>query len=107
LPDVYIVPRHPIVTPLDEFEVFVDPLPFLAEVWSPSTGGYDIDKKLPEYRKSGDREIWRLHPFEKSVTAWRRQSDGDYTETVLTSGIVHLHALPEIRVRIEKLFDID
>jgi Uma2 family endonuclease len=107
LPDVYIVPRHPIGTPLDEFEVFVDPLPFLAEVWSPSTGVYDIDRKLPEYRKRGDLEIWRLHPFERTVTAWRRQPNGHYTETVFSSGVVQLHALPEIRIRLDDLFDIN
>lgn len=106
LPDVYVVPRHPVGTPLDEFEVFVLPLPYLAEVWSPSTGDYDVDKKFPECRKRGDLEIWRFHPFERTVTAWR-QPDGSYTETVLTSGSVQLHALPDLRVDIDGLFNID
>jgi Uma2 family endonuclease len=32
LPDVYVVPRHPQSTPIDTFEAFRDPLPFVAEI---------------------------------------------------------------------------
>jgi Uma2 family endonuclease len=107
LPDVYVVPRHPRTTPLDTFEVFRDPLPFVAEVWSPSTGDYDVDEKIPEYRARGDLEIWRLHPFERSVTAWRPQPDVTYAETTLRSGTVALHALPSVLIDLDALFDLD
>jgi Uma2 family endonuclease len=107
LPDVYVVRRHPGRVPLDTFEVFLDPLPFLAEIWSPSTGDYDIDRKLPGYRERGDLEIWRLHPFEKTLTAWRRQADGRYTESIIRSGVVALHALPGVSVDLDELFNLD
>jgi Uma2 family endonuclease len=55
-----------------ELEIYDEPLPLVAEVWSPSTGGYDVLAKLPEYRRRGDTEIWLLHPYERTLTAWRR-----------------------------------
>jgi hypothetical protein len=79
-------------------------LPFLAEGWSPSTGDYDVDEKLPEYIARGDREIWRPHPSEYSVTAWRRQPTGLYTETVFHTGVVDLFALPGVAIDLDRLF---
>ena len=43
--------------------ILPDPLPLVAEVWSPSTGDYDIDTTAPVYQRRGDLEIWRIHPF--------------------------------------------
>src|SRR5688572_30827589 len=60
-------------------EIYDQPLPLVVEVWSVTTGDYDVDDKLPEYQARGDHEIWRLHPFERTLTAWRRQADGSYT----------------------------
>jgi Uma2 family endonuclease len=57
-------------------EYYEQPLPLVVEVWSPSTGEYDIDSKLPEYQARGDKEIWRLHPYERTVRSWQRQPDG-------------------------------
>jgi Uma2 family endonuclease len=45
----------------DRLEMYEEPLPLVVEIWSPSTGGYDVDKKLPAYRQRGDFEIWRIH----------------------------------------------
>ena len=36
-------------------EVFEEPLPLVVEVWSKSTGDYDVEEKLVEYRRRGDR----------------------------------------------------
>ena len=107
LPDVYVVPRHPVSAALDTFEMFRKPLPFVAEIWSPSTGRYDIDEKLPGYQERGDREIWRLHPFAPALTAWRRQPDGQYLEMTVHSGKVELHALPGVIIDLDDLFDLD
>lgn len=63
------------------YEVYPDPLPLVVEVWSPSTGEYDVESKVPEYQARGDAEIWRLHPFDRTLTVWRRQADGSYVET--------------------------
>jgi Uma2 family endonuclease len=107
LPDLFVIP----IARIDEFKgrkralgVFRNPLPFVVEIWSPSTGKYDIDEKLPEYMARGDEEIWRLHPFDRTLTAWRRRPDGGYDEVVLTGGVVALHALPGVRIDLDALF---
>lgn len=85
-------------------EQYPDPLPLVVEVWSPSTGGYDVDAKIPDYRRCGDAEIWRLHPYDRTLTAWRRQPDGSYTESSFTAGVVALHAIPGSSVDLDRLF---
>ena len=74
------------------------------EVWSPSTGSYDVDTKIPEYQQRGDLEIWRIHPYERTLTAWRRQADGVYVETKHDRGEITLHALPEVTLLLDDLF---
>jgi Uma2 family endonuclease len=88
-------------------EAYPEPLPLVVEIWSPSTGGYDIASKLPEYKQRGDREIWRIHPYERTLTAWRRQADGSYAETIFTGGIIEPVALPGVRIDLNSLFDWD
>ena len=43
-------------------EAYADPLPLVVEVWSRSTGDYDIEVKLQEYqrRSGGDWRTWSL-----------------------------------------------
>src|SRR5579871_3621553 len=65
-------------------DLFDAPLPLVVEVWSPSTGDYDVSAKLPEYQRQGHLEIWLIHPYERWLRAWRRQPDGSYTETLFT-----------------------
>ena len=76
----------------------------MAEVWSPSTGEYDVDEKFPEYQRRGDLEIWRVHPYDKTITAWRRRNDGSYSETLYTAGSVPVESLPGVSVVLESLF---
>ena len=85
-------------------EVYQVPLPLVIEVWSRSTGTYDVDDKLPEYQRRGDLEIWRLQPYERALTAWRRQPDGSYTETVYSGGSVRPGALPGVAIDLDALF---
>ena len=85
--------------------VFADPLPLVVEVWSPSTGGYDVEAKLPEYRARGDREVWRIHPYERTLTSWRRLPDGTYGETVYAGGVVRPVALPGVEIDLDALFE--
>ena len=107
IPDVYVVPMD-LIRPLrrrpDVLEAYEVPLPLVVEVWSPSTGAYDVEAKLVEYQRRGDREIWRIHPYERTLIAWRRQDDGSYTETLYTAGIVEPVALPNMRIDLEALF---
>jgi Uma2 family endonuclease len=69
IPDLLIVPTaygrdfagRPVLA------IFSGPLPLVVEVWSASTGDYDVDTKVPVYQQRGDREIWRLHALEKTL----------------------------------------
>jgi Uma2 family endonuclease len=108
IPDVYVIPielTHPLRGRRDLLEAYAAPLPLVVEVWSPSTGDYDVDTKIPEYRARGDIEIWRIHPFDRTLTAWRRQADGTYAESRHTGGIVEPVALPGVTVDLDTLFD--
>ena len=108
IPDVYVIPMD-LIRPLrrrpDVLEAYEVPLPLVVEVWSPSTGDYDIDTKLPEYQRRGDREIWRIQPYERTLTAWRREADGTYIETLYTGGTVHPVALPGVTIDLDALFE--
>jgi Uma2 family endonuclease len=107
IPDVFVVPMELVRQLLPQQEVleaYEDPLPLVVEVWSRSTGDFDVEEKLPEYQRRGDLEIWRIHPYERTLTAWRRQPDGSYTETVYTGGIVHPVALPGVAIEFDALF---
>ena len=107
IPDVYVIPREMQrrLMQRGRMESYPEPLPLVVEVWSASTGGYDVDSKLPEYQRRGDREIWRIHPCERTLTAWRRRPDGTYTETVFTEGTIEPIALPNVRIDLASVFD--
>jgi len=108
VPDVAVVPRD-LQEPLrgtGSLESYSAPLPFVAEVWSRSTGVYDVDTKFPGYRSRGDAEIWRIHPYDRTVVAWRRQADGSYTEHVLREGEAVITSLPRVSINLDELFDL-
>lgn len=108
IPDLFVVPTalgHDLEGRSDILESYDAPLPLVVEVWSPSTGGYDIDAKLPAYQARGDQEIWRVHPYERTVTVWIRQADGMYRESVHREGAIRPAALPHVAIALEGLFD--
>lgn len=88
----------------EQFEVYSDPVALVIEIWSPSTGEYDIDDKLPEYQLRGDIEIWRIQPFDREVRIWRRQSDGTYQDQIVREGVIRLNALPDVAIDLDELF---
>ena len=107
IPDVVVIPRALMRSygedgPLETYDV---PLPFVAEVWSRSTGDYDVDQKFPEYQRRGDLEIWRVHPYERTVTAWRRRGDGGYVETTASTGELSIESLPSVSITLAELFE--
>jgi len=107
VPDVFVVPAEalpPGWQTSEELEVFDRPLPFVAEVWSRSTGDYDASEKLAEYRRRGDLEVWLVHPYERTVTAWRRQPDGGYAEHAFPGGRVTIGPLPGVSIDLDSLF---
>lgn len=106
IPDVAVIPaalKRPFEHDPRAFNAFAEPLPLVAEVWSPSTGAYDFETKLRAYQERGDEEIWYVHPYERTLTAWRRQPDGSYTETVYTGGLVPVLSLPGVAIDLEAL----
>jgi Uma2 family endonuclease len=109
IPDVFVIPTS-LVTPLldqqDVLEVYDQPLPLAVEVWSRSTGDYDVEGKLAVYQQRGDLEIWRIHPYERTLTTWRHQPDGRYEETVHREGIVRPTALPGVEIDLAALFEL-
>jgi Uma2 family endonuclease len=86
--------------------IYSEPLPLVVEVWSPSTGNYDVDTKIPIYQQRGDLEIWRIHPYERTLRCWVRQPDRTYQETDYSGGVIKLAALPGGAIDLERLFAV-
>ncbi len=109
IPDVFVVPTSLVEAERqrgpNRLEVYDAPLPLVIEVWSPSTGDYDVDTKILEYERRGDLEIWRVHPVEKTITVWRWQPDGSYAESRHVSGTVRPAALPGVSINLGSLFE--
>jgi Uma2 family endonuclease len=106
IPDVVVIP----IIATDIFrerpfsvEIYVDPVPLVAEILSPSTGKYDVEGKLLAYQARGDREIWIIHPSRRTLTAWRRQPDGSYEKTVLRGGVISPVALPGVEIALDNI----
>lgn len=109
IPDVTVVPRALIEQARRErggrLAVFEAPMPLVVEVWSTSTGQYDVDTKLGEYQRRRDAEIWRLHPYDRTLIAWRLQAGGSYSETMYHEGVIEPIALPNVRIELAALFE--
>ena len=106
-PDVFVAPielTQPLRNRSDVLEVYDEPLLLVVEVWSPSTGEYDVTEKLAEYQARGDREIWLLHPYERTLTAWVRQPDGTYEQALHHGGTVRPVFLPDVAIDLDALF---
>jgi Uma2 family endonuclease len=108
IPDLLVVPSgygEPFRGRPGKLAIFSGPLPLVVEVWSSSTGGYDVDTKVSVYQQRGDLEIWRIHPYERTLIAWQRQPDGSYQETMHRGGTITPVALPGVAIDLEALFD--
>jgi Uma2 family endonuclease len=107
VPDVIVVPvarARELFREPGQVGAFPVALPFVVEVWSPSTGDYDVKAKLPDYQQRGDLEVWFIHPYERTMIAWVRQPDGSYSETLHRGGVVRLAALPAA-IDLDTLFE--
>jgi Uma2 family endonuclease len=106
IPDVIVIPvAYQASLDPRELGIYAEPLPFVAEVWSPSTGRYDMTAKLPRYRERGDREIWYLYTYGHTLIAWRKQPDGTYTETSYAGGVVPVLSRPGVTIDLDALLD--
>jgi Uma2 family endonuclease len=107
IPDVFVLPTAytaPFRNRSDLLTVFDPPVPLIVEVWSRSTGDYDINEKRAVYQARGDLEIWYFHPYERTLTAWRRLPDGNYEQSLHRNGIVRPVALPDVEIDLAVLF---
>jgi Uma2 family endonuclease len=106
LPDVMVLPLDYGEGIMDDprLAIFSKPLLLVVEVWSQSTGDYDLYAKLPVYQQRGDADIWFIHPFERTLTRRVRHSDGSYQETIHQGGVITLAALPEVELDLDWLF---
>jgi Uma2 family endonuclease len=107
IPDLVVVPTNygrEFAGQPGRLAIFSQLLPLVVEVWSRSTGDYDVAAKIPEYQRRGDLEIWRIHPYEQTLTSWRRLADGTYHETVYHEGLVRPDALANITIDLAELF---
>lgn len=107
VPDVVVVPatESRAQSGSGQLETYTGPLPFVAEVWSRSTGAYDIDTKIPDYLARGDSVVWRVHPYDRAVRAWTRQPGGEYSVSEHTGGTVVIASLPGVSIDLAVLFD--
>jgi Uma2 family endonuclease len=108
IPDIAVIPTAYGAEFRDRLvlAILAHPLPLVVEVWSPSTGDYDIDTKIPIYQLRGDLEIWRIHPYERTLTRWVRQPDGTYAESIHRGGSVSPVALPSVVIDLDALFSL-
>jgi Uma2 family endonuclease len=108
IPDVAVLPMRLVRALLARpgtLEVYDQPLPLVVEVWSPSTGDYDVTAKPPEYQRRGDAEIWLVHPYERTLTRWVRQPDGAYIEEHVSGGVVEPLFLTGVTIELASIFD--
>lgn len=108
IPDVVVIPaayKVPFEDDPRALNAFADPLPLVVEVWSRTTGAYDFATKLQAYRARGDAEIWFIHPYERTLTTWRRQADGRYVEETYRGGLVAVASLPGVSIDLDALLD--
>jgi Uma2 family endonuclease len=108
IPDVFVFPkemaRH-FVERDDVLEVYDQPLPLVVEIWSRSTGDYEVREKLAVYKQRGDLEIWYIRPYERTLTAWRRQPDGGYDESIVREETISPVALPDVTIDLKAMYD--
>ena len=108
VPDIIVIPAElvlPYLSDPDAFGAYPDPLPLVVDVWSPTPDGYDLAAKRAVYRQRGDLDIWFIHPYERTLTVWRRQPDGSYAEEFYRGGIVPVLSLPGVTIDLDTLLD--
>ena len=109
VPDIAVIPatlERALLEKPGSLDAYSEPLLLVIEIWSPSTGRYDIRDKLPDYQARGDREIWYVHPYERTITVWRQNPDGNYTKSVHSGGELRPESLPGVVFDLDVLFDL-
>ncbi len=72
---------------------------WLAEVLSPSTASYDQVIKLPACERAGVREVWLIHPIERTLAIYRLEAGRYGRATILElKGQTQLTAVPGVTI---------
>jgi Uma2 family endonuclease len=106
IPDIAVIPTawiRPLRGNPRALDAYADPLPLVVEIWSPSTGDYVVDVKIPDYQRRGDLEIWRIQPYGCTVRVWRRQPDGSSAEFVQRGGVLRPAWLADVAIDLDAL----
>jgi Uma2 family endonuclease len=108
VPDLFVVPRAFVDQRLrwipDQLEVYDRTIPLVVKVWSPVVGGYDVEENLRRYQQRGDWEIWRVHPCDKTLTAWQREG-GAHSAALHQRGAGQPASLPGVGIELQRLFE--
>lgn len=108
LPDLVVVPRAVSARAARErpnaLETYHTSLPLVIDVWTPATAEFNVEARLPEYRRACAEEIWLVHPAARAVTTWVRRASGAYEEVIRTAGIVKAARLPDLALDLNALF---
>ncbi len=77
---------------------------WVAEVLSPGTTRYDQLVKLPVYERAGVREVWLIHPVDRTVAIYRL-SEGHYGPATMLKlkGQTQLTAIPGVTIDWERV----
>ena len=70
---------------------------WVAEVLSPNTARYDRIVKIPVYERAGVREVWLIHPVDRTVIIYKLEA-GHYGRptTLELKGQIQLSAVPGV-----------
>ena len=94
-PDVFIVCD---LRKLDERGMRGAP-DWIAEVLSPSTAEHDQFVKVPAYERAGVREVWLVHPIDRTLTIYRLEAESYGCATCLDlKGQTPLTAVPGVTI---------
>jgi Uma2 family endonuclease len=108
IPDVIVIPaayQWPYENDPQALGAYGEPLPLVVDVWSWTAESYDFATKLQGYRQRGDLEIWFIHPYERTLTVWRRQPDGSYAEALYRGGSISVASLLGVTIDFDALLD--
>jgi Uma2 family endonuclease len=77
---------------------------WLAEVLSPGTARHDQFTKIPAYERAGVREVWLIHPIDRTVTIYLLEAGSYGRPTVLElKGQTKLTAVPGVVIDWERV----
>ncbi|HEY6925687.1 MAG TPA: Uma2 family endonuclease [Steroidobacteraceae bacterium] len=79
---------------------------WIAEILSPSTASHDQFVKLPVYERAGVREVWLVHPTDRTVAIYRLEA-GHYGLPVILEleGQTALTAVPGITINWDEVLE--